>query len=159
MKKFVVECKPDEKLAKSLGYKINEIAHQGNKGEVCNYLMRNEVNMAMIDEDPWSASQPKLLKQFSEKEDKFDIKHLFLKEGNKNILILKPRLEEWILARCKATGIKPENHFLPSDKKEFKDKINYRLNHFDRLLNDLKDKNDEGLRHLTKLITNIQING
>lgn len=155
MKKFIVECKPDEVLAKLLGFKTNEIAHQSNKGEVCNYLMRSKVNIAMIDEDPWSASQPKLLKRFKLEKNQYDIKHLVLKEEEKNVIILQPRLEEWILRRCNASNLNPEDHFLPSDNKKLKDVINYSLIRFEALLKNLQDKQDDGLIYLIKLVKNI----
>jgi len=155
MKKFIVECKPDEVLAKILGFRTNEIAHQPNKGEVCNYMMKSKVKIALIDEDPGSTSQPKLLKQFKLEINQFDIKYLALKKEDKNVIILQPRLEEWILKRCKVSGVKPEDHFLPSDNKKLKDVINLHLNRFEELLKNLSDKNDEGLKFLSKLVNDI----
>ena len=140
--KIIVECKPDELLARILGFKRNEIAHQPNKGEVCNFLQKSDTHFAIIDEDP-GTGQPNYLKQFSIISDKFGIIKLVHKEEKKTIFILKPRLEGWILSRCSDSAIKPEDHFLPSDNKKLKYVINYHLNHFEKLLQTLSDKKDK----------------
>ena len=145
--KVIVECKPDEKLIKILGVARNRVAHQPNKGEVCNYLFKSDNYIALIDEDP-NSSQPKHLQKFVLVEEKHDINKLIYKAENKTIFILKPRLEEWILKRCNLTGIKPESHYLNSNNKRLKDEINNKLHHFETLLSDLLNKEDEGLLYL-----------
>lgn len=145
--KVIIECKPDEKLVKALGFSKNKIAHQPNKGEVCNYLFKSENQLAVIDEDP-DSSQPKHLQKFNVVEEKHDVKKLFCKAENKTIFVLKPRLEEWILKRCIASGVKPETHFLNSNNKRLKDEINNKLHHFESLLNDLINQKDEGVLYL-----------
>lgn len=150
-KKIIVECKPDEILAKSLGLTKKEIAHQPNKGEVCNLLMKTNISLAIIDEDP-NSGQPKYLSKYTHKEDKHDVINLHLKSENKTILILKPRLEEWILKRCKESAIEPETHFLSSNNKKLKDEINYHLINFSKLLDELIQKNDAGLLYLREQI-------
>lgn len=144
-KKVIVECKPDEKLVRVLGMTRTDVAHQPNKGEVCNHLDRSDINLAIIDEDPGSG-QPKLLEKFKEVEVKYGIKKLQAK--NKTILIIIPRLEEWILARCEASDVKPETFHLPSNNKRLKDEINYKLERWDELLQELLKKGDQGLLYL-----------
>lgn len=146
IKKVIVECKPDELLAKSLGLNRKEIVHQSSKGEVCNHLMKSEISLAIIDEDP-NSSQPKHLDKLTKIEEKFDVRYLQLKSENKTILVLKPRLEEWILKRCKESNIDIKKYHLPSNNKALKDVINYHLPYFEKLLNELKKK-DEGFYYL-----------
>jgi hypothetical protein len=147
MKKVVVECDPDELLVKTLGLGRKEIVHQNNKGEVCNYLAKSEIKIALIDEDP-GQGQPNYLKNFSFAEQKFDIKKLTQIPTGKIILIIKPRLEEWVLDQCLKSKINPEKFFLPNDAKLLKKVINLRLTHFNNLLNELKRKENDGLRYL-----------
>lgn len=149
LRKVIVECKPDELLAKTLGFKRYEIVHQPNKGEVCNFLEKSGIHFAVINEDP-NSNQPKYLKQFSLAEEKYGITKLIHKKENKTIFILKPRLEEWILSRCKASVIKPEDYYLPSNNKDLKDVVNYHLNHFEKLLHALSNKKDKGIVFLQK---------
>ena len=154
MKKVIVECKPDEILVKTLGLTRNEVIHQSNKGEVCNFLKKDIIPLAIIDEDPNSA-QPSYLQDFTIIEERFEVKLLRHKKDKKTILILKPRLEEWILKRCRETAVKPETHFLPSNNKELKDVINYHLPKFENLLKNLLLKNDAGLNYLKVTIDKI----
>lgn len=146
-KKIIVECKPDEKLARAIGFTRVEVAHQSNKGEVCNHLMKSDILLALIDEDP-NSSQPKHLNSFSLIEERFGVKKLRLQNKNKTILVLKPRLEEWILSRCSESNISPETFHLSSNNKRLKDEINNKLVHFESLLNALIINNDAGLRYL-----------
>jgi len=150
-KKIIVECKPDEILAKSLGLAKKEIAHQSNKGEVCNLLKKTKISLAMVDED-LNSSQPKYLSNYTLIENKHDVINLHSKSENKTILVLKPRLEEWILKRCKKSAVKPEKHFLPSNNVQLKDVINYPLVNFTNLLEELIKKNDDGLVYLKEQI-------
>jgi len=150
-KKIIVECKPDEILAKSLGLAKNEIAHQNCKGEVCNLLMKTKISLAMVGEDP-NSNQPKYLNNYTLIENKHDVKILYLKSKNKTIMVLKPRLEEWILKRCKKSVVNPEKYFLPSNNKQLKDMINYHLVNFTNLLKELNQKNDIGLVYLKEQI-------
>lgn len=151
LKKIIVECKPDEVLAKSLGCNKKEIAHQPNKGEVCNLLIKSNILIAIIDEDP-NSHQPNLLSKFKLIEEKFDIRKMYLRSESKTILVIKPRLEEWILKRCRLSGINPKAYYLPSNNKEFKDVLNYQLGKFELLVDGLLQKKDEGLLYLRKQI-------
>ena len=153
MKKIVVECNPDELLARALGLGRKEIAHQNSKGEVCHYLKNNDVRIAVIDEDPGSG-QPNYLKTFIMAEEKFGIKKIVQNNTQKIILIIKPRLEEWILSQCEKSNIDPGKFFLPNNAKQLKDVINLRLNHFDNLLKELANKESEGLKYLQAVILN-----
>lgn len=152
-KKIIVECKPDEKLARAIGFTRVEVAHQANKGEVCNQLMKSDIMLALIDEDP-NSSQPKHLNLFSFIEEKHGIKILKLANKNKTILVLKPRLEEWILSRCLASNISPETFHLSSNNKRLKDEINNKLNHFELLLTALLNNNDPGINYLKEQCEN-----
>ncbi len=146
-KKIIVECKPDEKLVRVLGFTRIEVAHQANKGDVCNHLMKSEIQLALIDEDP-NSGQPKHLKNFDVQEEKFGVRKLRSDKLNKTILVLRPRLEEWILSRSLACGIKPETYHLSSNTRQFKDEINNKLANFGNLLSALADAADPGLIYL-----------
>lgn len=151
IKKVIVECNPDEILVQVLGLNKKEIVHQDNKGEVCNYLEKYDVRVAIIDEDPGSA-QPNHLKKLKLVEEKFEIRKLIQANSSKVILIIKPRLEEWIIYQCKKSGINPKEFLLPNNAKELKKVINLRLEYFRNLLKELFKKENEGLKYLKKEI-------
>lgn len=147
LKKVIVECNPDEILVLTLGLSKGEVAHQNSKGEVCNYHAKTEIKIAIIDEDPGSG-QPKYLQDFITEIAKFGVRKLVNKNTGKIILIIKPRLEEWIIAQCLQSNINPETFYLPKEAKRLKDVINLRLTHFENLLKELKSKHNEGLEFL-----------
>lgn len=147
MKRVIVECNPDELLVRVLGLGIKEIAHQSNKGEVCNYLRKTDINIAILDEDP-SSGQPNYLKEFNTVDEKFGVRKLQHKAVNKTILVIRPRLEEWIISQCRISGINPVDFFLPQDAKRLKDEINIRLKHFANLLAELLRKENPGLKYI-----------
>lgn len=144
-KRIVVECNPDEVLVKALGITAKQVAHQNDKGEVCNYMRKTEVKLALIDEDPYSG-QPKYLSEFETMEDKFNVRKLFHTKDKKTILVLKPRLEEWIIEQCKVSGIVPKH--LPNNAQELKKVINLRLNFFGDLVSELLQSKNPGLAYL-----------
>lgn len=45
MPEIALECKPDEVLAKALGYTRKRIVHQPSNSEVINYLRKNPGNI------------------------------------------------------------------------------------------------------------------
>jgi hypothetical protein len=147
IKKVIVECYPDEILMQVLGLGRKEIVHQDNKGEVCNYLEKNEIKIAIVDEDPGSG-QPNLLKKFNLTGEKFEIRKLIQANTGKIVLIIKPRLEEWIIYQCEKSAISPGKFYLPNNAKELKKVINLRLDRFRKLLIELLNCNNEGLIYL-----------
>ncbi|OQP49337.1 hypothetical protein A4H97_28780 [Niastella yeongjuensis] len=147
IKKAIVECNPDEILMQVLGLSKKEIVHQDNKGEVCKYLEKFDTKVAIIDEDPGSA-QPNHLKKFKLVEEKFETIKLIQANTSKVILIIKPRLEEWVIYQCKRSGINPNKFHLPDTAKELKKVINYRLERFRELLKELYKSENEGLKYL-----------
>jgi len=134
-------------LALTLGLTRKEVVHQNSKGEVCNHHAKTDVKIAIIDEDPRSG-QPQYLHDFVIEEEKFGIRKLVKSGSNKIILVIKPRLEEWIIAQCAQSDVNPEDFFLPSEAKRLKDVINLRLANFSKLLDELKSKNNNGLAFL-----------
>lgn len=154
MIKVIVECKPDEILVQVLGLNRKEVRHQNNKGEVFNYFEKNDIKIAIIDEDP-DSGQPNLLKTFKLVDDKFEIRKLIQANTGKIILVIKPRLEEWVIYQCKKSGINPKDFHLPITAKELKKVINLRLERFRELLKELYKNENEGLIYLKNEITQV----
>lgn len=150
-KKIVVECDPDEVLAKVLGLTRKEIVHQNNKGEVCNYMNKSQIYLGIIDEDPGSG-QPKYLNQFQFVEEKFQIKKLYKQNTKQTILIIRPRLEEWIIGQCAKSEVNPTYFHLPNNPKQLKEVINFKLDRFKTLLEELLNRQNQGLLYLVRII-------
>jgi hypothetical protein len=104
MRKVHLECKPDETLAKSLGVPQRQIVHHNDKGRVLLALSRAENETGIIDEDPHS-SQPSLLKNFSQTLQEDSSLKIARDSNNNKLIILKPRLEEWLLECSGRSGV------------------------------------------------------
>ncbi len=142
MKQVHVECKPDEALMKKLGFARKTVYHHAGKSRVFKKLESVSDQLAMVDEDPGSAKsgyekELKLVQEFQ------GIKLCSDKSGNK-ILILKGKLEGWIVAICKKAGIKLADFGLPEKPNDLHDVINLRITKFENLIDHLlKIKNAE----------------
>jgi len=147
-----VECKPDVELVKIFGLSRREIFHIGPKPEICKRLRRFKNQKALVDEDP-SSPQPSYIKKECKvwkNLSKYDFK--ILKDcSNNKLIVLCPRLEEWMLKAAKCAGINIKNYGLPDNGNKLHEVINVDIRKFKKLLNDLKDKSDM-LKALEKFI-------
>jgi len=132
-----VECSPDKTLVRALGISRKEIEHAYNKGNVCNKLMKTRNSKGLVDEDP-SSAQPSYINRLRLHAQEHDVK-LLCEEKNQNFLIvLLPRLEEWILKVVKEMKIDISEYTLPDNPKDFHTAINMKLERFHRLIEDIK---------------------
>jgi len=135
------ECKPDSTLVKMLGIPKKQIIHLGCKPEVCKQLEKREKWKGLIDEDPSSVQPPYLKKlQVQKNSQNYGLKILNDASKNNDLIILCPRLEEWVLKAAKEAGIDIKRYNLPDDGEQLHKVINLDLRKFERLVNDLKGK-------------------
>jgi len=152
---YLVECKPEEALVKSLtSTSRKNIKHAGNKSELLKTLSKHYGNSkAIIDEDPGS-TQPPHLQKFKEKQDltTYKLKILHQKSKNNTLIILRPRLEDWILDASKEANINPQKYNLPKDPTKLHQQINIQIDKFQELIKALtKSKRLRELKtHLTR---------
>jgi hypothetical protein len=135
-----VECKPDEYLLKKLGIKSKNITHHQGKSRVFHALKGKNSLIAMVDEDPGSVKTAfeKSLKLIGEYNG---IYHYTDTKSNR-ILVLKGKLEDWIVEISRSAKIRLDDYSLPETANDLHDVLNDRLENFGRLINDLiKSKN------------------
>ena len=146
-----VECKPDFTLVKSItGIPKREIIHAGGKSEVCKRLEKNKNHKGVVDEDPWSV-QPPYLKKLETKENLSDYELKLLDDNNDNrLIVLCPRLEDWILKTAKEADVDVRKYNLPEDPTKLHEVINNKIDKFDDLIENLKDH--ERLKILKNLL-------
>ena len=133
-----------------------ELIHSGNKpGVIKRLLERYEDSTGIIDEDP-SSSEPRSLQRFQEIDSKdnenHEIKLLFNHATNNRLIVIRPRLEEWILKSSRLAGIDVRDYNLPRDADRFKELININLDKFEKLLKSLTEKS-ERLNFLSDLLS------
>ena len=112
---IAVECYADEKLMLVLGVSKKEIRHERGKGQVLGKLKKEPRGKGVVDEDPDSA-QPGEMRNYRKEEEGEGI--LLLKHQDspdKRLIILCPRLEEWLYGRAKAVNINPVDFGLLKD--------------------------------------------
>ena len=135
------ECKPDSTLVKLLRISKKQIIHLGCKPEVCKQLAKREDWKGLVDEDP-SRVQPPYLKrlQVNKNLSNYGLKILSDNSKNNDLIVLCPRLEEWVLKAVKDAKIDIKQYNLPDDGEQLHKVINIDLKKFEKLVNDLKGK-------------------
>lgn len=135
-----VECKPDLILVQELTKRNNgELVHCGGKTKIILDLSNKYNNSkGLIDDDP-DSPKPFALKQFKVRNNLYSHRILVrYNENNSNLLIiLRPRLEGWILRASKLSSINVADYNLPTDEKKLIAEINYKLDNFRTLVQDL----------------------
>lgn len=142
-----VECIPDEALLRKLGYTRKQVLHHGGKSKVFNYLSNNERQWAMVDEDPGASRHP-YEEKLTFKEEKYKIKYFSDRRRNNIVLVLRPKLEDWILDICSKECIDLKQFGLPTKSNDLHDVINIRLVSFDKLVDHLLTINNPSIYQL-----------
>jgi hypothetical protein len=136
-----LECEPDKALVKALGIPRKEIKHMFSKGNVCNRLEKTKNSKGLVDEDPLSP-QPSYIGKLKSLSGGHGIK-LLLDEKNQNYLIvLCPRLEDWVLNVAKEANIDVLKHGLPNDPNKLHEALNIKLDKFKDLIDKIKQKSE-----------------
>jgi hypothetical protein len=152
---YLVECKPDAILIKTLTLTPRKnIEHAGNKTELLKKLAERYTNSkGIIDEDPLSI-QPPHLNRFKEKQDltPYNIKILHQPSRNNTLIILRPRLEDWILEAAQETNTNLKKYKLPDDPTRLHEQINIQIDKFQKLVEDIEDQSKR-LKELKKHLT------
>jgi hypothetical protein len=142
---FVAECKTEVVLIRSLAsVSRRRVEHVAGKSRVIRKLMRNyENSLGMVDEDP-NRTQPPDMQRFREIEsserDRFRILHHTSR--NNRLIVLCPRLEEWIIEAAREANIDMNRYNLPNDPLELHEIINIRTEKFHRLIEELNQRSN-----------------
>jgi hypothetical protein len=150
-----VECDPDVILVSSLTQvSKRRIWHSNGKHQVLRKLLKHNHSIGMIDEDPLSTQPQKYLQRFVVDDDSEEdhIKTLRYARGNDRLIVLCPRLEEWIIESCKRIHLELSRYNLPDDGNQLHEEINFKLNRFQQLITDLYPQS-EMLKTLQKHLT------
>jgi hypothetical protein len=139
---ILIECNNDEELVKQLGFKNKQCKHELNKGEVVKRLNReSNISIGIVDEDQ-EANQPGDMKFYHTIRTVGSIK-LKRKDAIRFLIIISPRLEDWIYGIARRNKIIPEDYGLPKDAHEVSKKPDHKFKEFLKVLienNDLEIK-------------------
>ena len=150
------ECKPDVELIRTvIGLPRRRVIHElKGKGEVCNRLRKGRDGLALLDEDPTSA-QPPYLRTMRTSEDlhRVGLKVLVDDAGRNRVVVLCPRLEDWVLAAAREEArLDVRDYSLPRDPGRLHRVINANLAKFERLLEALQSSSARRLTVLRDLL-------
>ncbi|RMF29668.1 MAG: hypothetical protein D6765_04190 [Bacteroidetes bacterium] len=148
---IVVEGKTDKELLIALGMPKKLVKVAGAKGRVCNYLRKSgsRFRFGMVDEDPEGQAQPPLMERMQVVEERHGVRVLEDPGSGNRLLVLCPRLEEWVLQAAKGVGVSVNEFGLPPDAREFKKlPTTRRLDDLRRLVRHLHERKSPPIRHL-----------
>ena len=100
----LVECFADEALVRALGVGRREILHAGDRGRVCNKMRKGSRLTGLVDEDPGGPT-PGYLDELALIEESGDMRVLEDKSRGNKLIVLRPRLEEWILEAAREADL------------------------------------------------------
>ena len=152
---IIVECNSDITLVQCLTSLPREyIIHQmRGKSGVCNQLAENTNSKGLIDEDPLSVQHPYEKDGVSRRNyAQYDIKRLHYPSQGNELIILCPKLEDWILKTAQIAGIDVNRHGLPDEPNKLHRTIDQRLTEFRILINMLKRQKSDRIMTLTNLL-------
>ena len=152
MMKVFVECYPDAALLRALGVSKKQLRHERCKGEVVKRVHKFDCATGLVDEDPTS-TQPRDLDNYKQIQTVEGLCLLTRRnDDNKRLVIICPRLEEWLVSRAKSSGIRPEDYGLPADPNRLHSIPRYEQKPgFLRFLTELKER-DKGMQLLQQWI-------
>ncbi len=149
------ECKPDEKLVRTLaGFGRRELKHGANKSEICKLLEKSRGCKALLDEDPLSHQEPyfKKLPRTAVKDFPAWSLRLLQDRNSNTVIMLCPRLEGWILGLAESSGISLVDFNLPAEENKLHEVINTRLDNYQKFLKELLKRKSPSLISLQKLL-------
>jgi len=116
--RIFVECYSDTELIRFLGVASRDVRHVGGKGKVIQQVRDQADAAGLIDEDPRSP-QPRDLRNYQIEKTAFGLNFLERNSADrKRLVVVCPRLEDWIITRAAAAGLKLAKYSLPDDPSE-----------------------------------------
>jgi hypothetical protein len=147
-----VECNTDKILIYVLtGKTPNEVEHCSGKGDVLEKLEYFRNSIGIIDKEP-QAQQDWRIKNFNFRGPKFSLEIYEDEDRNNKLIVLCPRLEDWILEISKEEGVSLNDFGLSKAPNRFHKEANLNLTKFQELLHRLRETKNKKLKFLRDFI-------
>lgn len=113
--KVLVECNADEVVLRAIGVPRKQLLHFGGKYELVKKLKERPHDVGVVDEDP-GKNQPKDMDSYRQTDSAQGLR-LLTRQGRdaQRLVVVCPRLEDWLIDRAKSSGIHPQTYGLPGD--------------------------------------------
>ena len=148
----ILECKADEALAKAVGVPRQSVQHFLGRGRVCNRLAHVTRTTGMMDEDP-EVTKPLYFSCLVYLSGDHAIQFFLDKERDNRVLVLRPRLEEWLVQTAKDSSCKMTDYGFASDNGvRLHGEINQRLDSLRKLAQDLLKAESKRMLRLRELL-------
>ena len=151
-----VEGKPDNVLVRhATGIQgRNAVRSLRGRGEVCRQLMRTRNQIGMVDEDPGDRP-PDYFRELDLRVNRVALGLKLYRDRRRNnrLVVLCPKLEDWLLRAARDAGLRMADYGLPSRSNRLHDVINADIRKLQRLLNGLSDAGSPRLNELRRLLT------
>ena len=144
---ILIECFNDEELVKQLGFVKKQYKHMANKPAVVKGL-RVESGIGIVDEDQES-DQPDDMKFYHIIDTVGSIK-LKRKDSIRFLIVISPRLEEWIYIVARRNKIIPEDYGLPKEARKLPKIPDHKFKEFLKIL---IENNDSEIKTIRQSIT------
>ncbi|MGD2094976.1 MAG: hypothetical protein PVH77_08225 [Phycisphaerales bacterium] len=151
--KVLVECNADEVVLKNLEVPKKQLLHFGGKDKLINRLRNLPGAVGIVDEDPASIQHPDLKASYRQAEFAEGLRLLARQgSGGQRLVMVCPKLEDWLIQRAESSGIRPEDYGLPSNPDKLHSIPRYeQKDGFRRFLAELKER-DSGMHLLRRWI-------
>jgi hypothetical protein len=114
--KVLVECNADEIVLRNIGVPKKQLFHFGGKDKLITRLRNLPGAVGVVDEDPASIQHPDLKASYRQAEYTEGLRLLARRgSGGQKLVMICPKLEDWLIERAKSSGIRPEDYGLPGD--------------------------------------------
>ncbi len=151
--KVLVECDADEVVLRNLGVVKKQLFHFGGRNKVITRLRDLPGAVGVVDEDPGASQHGDLKASYRQAESAEGLRLLIRQgRGGQRLVMICPKLEDWLIERAKSSGIRPQDYGLPNDPDRLHGIPRYEQKEgFRRFLSALKEQ-DKGMHLLRKWI-------
>ena len=152
----IVECDADVTLVSTLAsISRRRVVHAHGKSQVLRKLVRKYTDsVGMVDQDPNSAQPRKYVQRFTEIEHfaRYKLKILQHNRRNNRLIVLCPKLEDWIIAASREANMHLNRYNLPNNPEKLHEIINIKTDGFQRLVKDLMQSSNPRVGALRDLL-------
>ena len=147
------ECRPEECLLTNLNFAGALAQHHNGSGTICELLSKEKELIGWIDEDPTANHHP-YYKRMCRKviSDKYGLKYCYDPATGNKLIIVKPKMEDWIIGIAKKYKVNLEDYDLSNDPNELHKIINFKINKFQEVLHKLLRLKAKELLHAQAII-------
>jgi|GEM_PF-6651816 len=116
----MVECYHDYALVQSLGIPSDSLIHSSGKGDVLRAMAKANGEAVGIVDEGFGKPAPREMDKYRETESVYGLRRMeHVNDSGKVLIVIIPRLEEWLRHRASCADIHVKEYGLPESPREF----------------------------------------